>query len=77
MPMINNWRIRMPKDEKEKLVAYTIGADLYDDQNNLKKIEVKVEAKNEEEAFDKFAVEVKKIHNGKFYYNGLLKIIKQ
>lgn len=67
----------MPKDEKEKLVTYTIGADLYDDKNNLKKIEVKIKAKSEEEAFHKFAEKVKEIHNGRFYYNGLIKINKQ
>lgn len=65
----------MFKKDKHKF-NFTIGADLYDDNNSLKKTEIIVEADNEEEAFTKFNEQIKKIHNGKFHYNGLLKITK-
>mgnify|MGYP001168684769 FL=1 len=59
--------------KEEKKLHYIIGADLYNDKNEIKKVEINIDAETEEEAFSKFVEEVKKIHKGKFQYNGILK----
>lgn len=67
----------MAKIFDDKKNVYLIGADLYDEYNNfINKIEIKVKADNETEAFELFSDELQKIHNGKAIFNGTFKILK-